>query len=357
MKQAQQVSEVPLSQLRENPNNPRKIFGPVDDLAKSIATQGVVQPVIYRRKDDHLELIFGHRRLRAAKLAGLKTIPGIEREMTDAQVLEAQLVENLQREDIHRMEQAEGFGRLRDEFGYSVDRIAEQVGTSRASIYAALKLLDLVPGARAEFYAGRLQKETALLIARLKGENLQMRAVDLVTKPGPHGELPSTRAAAALLEKHFSSVKEKAAPKRIQPHREAAKQEKQIRQRTARLVMARAVETIEKRRELESTDLRLMLQGLAGRLRADAVLERRGIETEEQLEQRARKMDAHQLRGLLFELAMAEWIGDVSAELTPEVKALSKAFGVDIRDAERAARAQLEQEEQRDHAEALFQRQ
>src|SRR5690606_14398087 len=123
------------------------------------------------------EIIAGERRYRASKLAGRTTIPAIVREISDLEVLELQIIENLQREDLHPLEEAESYEALLEQHkadpDYSVDLIAAKLGKSRAYIYARLKLCALRPAARKAFYAGTLTASTALLLARIPAPELQ----------------------------------------------------------------------------------------------------------------------------------------------------------------------------------------
>ena len=119
----------------------------------------------------------GRRRRGANKLAGKTTVPAIVRNLSDAEALEIQVIENLQRQDLHPLEEAEGFEVLMRENGYTADVMAEKTGKSKAYIYASLKLCALEPVPRAVFYSGRLNKSTALLVARIPIKSLQEKCV------------------------------------------------------------------------------------------------------------------------------------------------------------------------------------
>jgi ParB/RepB/Spo0J family partition protein len=156
--------------------NTRTCFDPVAlaELAADIAKRGVLQPIFVRRIEtpngDGYELIFGGRRLRGSRLAGASTIPAIIVEMSDAEVLETQIIENAKRKDITEIEEAESYERLQTEHGYSVADISAKIGKSIGYVYARLKLCALVPEARAALSAGRLTPSTALLVARVPAE-------------------------------------------------------------------------------------------------------------------------------------------------------------------------------------------
>lgn len=182
-------ADLPLKSIAESPTNPRKHFGDLRELAESIAKKGVLQPILVRPKGKGYELVAGHRRLRAAAAAGLDVVPAMVREMTDEEVLEAQLIENCQRSDIHAMEEAEGYRRLMaSKTGYDAARIAEKVGKSVAYVYDRLKLLSLTPAAQALFLDGKIAAGHAIILARLSPAD-QARAIG---KPGEgpllHGE-------------------------------------------------------------------------------------------------------------------------------------------------------------------------
>ena len=166
--------EVPLSLLVPSSTNPRQHFNEEDlkELSETIRKSGVFQAILARPKNDGLEIVFGERRYRASLLAGKETIPALVREMTDAEVLEAQLVENLQRRDVHPMEEAEGYKRLLllTEPTYTVEQIAAKVGKTPAYVTTRLKLTDLCDEAAAAFYQDHIGVGHALLLAKLPAD-------------------------------------------------------------------------------------------------------------------------------------------------------------------------------------------
>jgi len=139
------VSEIPLDAIVPNPHQPRTTFDAAaqEELQGSIATFGVLVPIIVRKRGDRYELIAGERRWRAAAAAGLRTIPAIVREAQDLQSLEIAMIENLQRENLDPLEEAMGFAHLIDDFGFTQERVAERVGRARPSVANALRLLTL----------------------------------------------------------------------------------------------------------------------------------------------------------------------------------------------------------------------
>lgn len=184
---------MPLAQIAPSPTNPRKRFdkAQLDELAESIRKHDVLQPILLRPNGerDLYEIVAGERRFRAAKAAGLADIPATVRTLTDAEVLEIQVVENLQRSDLHELEEAEGYEQLlkcKHPGGerYTVDEIAAKVGKSRSYVFARLKLCALCPEAKKAFYAGDLDASRALLIARIAHHDTQRQALKDVTGTG-----------------------------------------------------------------------------------------------------------------------------------------------------------------------------
>lgn len=178
------VREIPLDKICESKTNPRREFdeGKLAELADSIRQHGVLQAVVVRpyseSSPDVYELVAGTRRYRASKLVGRETIPANIRELTDAQCLELQLIENLQRSDIHELDEAEGYAALMQmqPDNYTVETIAITVGRSEKYVTGRLRLLQLIPDVRQAFYGGKLTFIHAFEIARLQ-PNDQRRAL------------------------------------------------------------------------------------------------------------------------------------------------------------------------------------
>jgi len=141
------MTTVPVDKIRPNPKQPRRRFTPeaLEDMVRSIQTHGVLQPLLLRRVGDSYELVAGERRWRAARQAGLETVPAIFKDVSDRDALELTLIENLQREDLNPIEEAEGYHSLADQFALSHEEIALRVGKARATVSNALRLLAL-PG-------------------------------------------------------------------------------------------------------------------------------------------------------------------------------------------------------------------
>lgn len=192
------AARIALAAITPSTTNPRKRFDAkaLEELADSIKKYDVLQPILLRPNGGpgKYELVAGERRFRAAKAAGLADIPATVRTLTDAEVLEVQVIENLQREDLHELEEAEGYEQLLkcahpDGSKYSVDEIAAKVGKSRSYVFARLKLCALCPEARKVFYAGDIDASKALLIARIGHHDTQRQALRDVTA-GEYGRGP-----------------------------------------------------------------------------------------------------------------------------------------------------------------------
>ncbi len=141
----EQILRVSLNQIVPSPFQPRKRFNDenLDELAESIREHGLIQPLVVRQVNGLFELIAGERRWRACKKLQLETVPIVTREATDKEVLEMALIENLQREDLDPIEEAEAYSRLAVEFGLKQEEIAKQVGKSRSAVSNTMRLLDL----------------------------------------------------------------------------------------------------------------------------------------------------------------------------------------------------------------------
>ncbi|MCF7816651.1 MAG: ParB/RepB/Spo0J family partition protein [Kiritimatiellales bacterium] len=191
------VREVPVAKVVASPWQPRSTFDAesLAELVQSVQVHGVLQPLLVREVGSKFELIAGERRLRAARTAMLKTVPVIVVEASDEKALEIALIENLQREDLNPIEEAEGYALLQKKFNLTQDAIAKQVGKARASVANALRLLELPDGIRKYITEGLLSvghakvllslesdKEKALLAKRAIKEGLSVRALEKLVK-------------------------------------------------------------------------------------------------------------------------------------------------------------------------------
>lgn len=175
---AETVVFVSLDDIRPNSAQPRKVFDQeaLQDLAASIREHGVIQPVLLRPAKTGFELVAGERRWRAARLAGLKQIPAIVRELTDRQNMFYALIENMQREDLNSIEEARGMEEMMSAFGLNQEETAKTIGKSRSYVTNALRLLRLPQDVQDMVMDGRLSAGHARAIAGLEGEALQLEA-------------------------------------------------------------------------------------------------------------------------------------------------------------------------------------
>jgi ParB family chromosome partitioning protein len=161
--------EMETKEIQINPNQPRKTFDAekLAELARSIEKHGILQPLIVRANGAEYELVAGERRLRAAKLAGLEKVPVVIKPLSDREMMEIALIENLQREDLNPLEEAEAYKNLMDEFGYTQAQLADRIGKSRSAIANTLRLVSLHPDVRREVSLGRLSEGHARAILSL----------------------------------------------------------------------------------------------------------------------------------------------------------------------------------------------
>ncbi len=182
----ERVQRVPLSRIQPCSFQPRKDFSQeaLQELADSIREQGIVQPLIVRDLGKHLELIAGERRWRAAQLAGLNEVPVIVREADDRAVLELALIENLQRENLNAIEEAQGYAQLIAQFQLTQEEVAVKVGKSRAVVANALRLLKLPAVLQSYIREGRLSVGHAKVILGVAGDKQQQTVAERVIKEG-----------------------------------------------------------------------------------------------------------------------------------------------------------------------------
>jgi ParB family chromosome partitioning protein len=178
------IRRVPLDQVEPCAFQPRRDFAAeeLEELAESIREQGILQPLIVRERNGKFELIAGERRWRAARLAELSEVPVLVREADDRAVLEMALIENLQREDLNPIEEAEGYRQLADRFGLRQEDVASRVGKSRVAVANALRLLKLPADLQSHLRNGRLSVGHAKVILGLELPEKQALAADRVMR-------------------------------------------------------------------------------------------------------------------------------------------------------------------------------
>lgn len=210
------VMQLELDKVYPNPNQPRRVFEEeaLTELAASIAQMGMIQPVVVRQVGDSYELIAGERRWRAARIAGLTQIPAIVKTLEDAQAFQMALVENVQREDLNPLEEAQSYARLAQEFGMTQEEIAEKVGKNRATVANALRLLQLDERVQRFLSEGKLSAGHGRSLLPLPSGDAQFEMAERILEEGL-----SVRAVEAEVKKYLEmqTHPEKAAPPKSSP--------------------------------------------------------------------------------------------------------------------------------------------
>lgn len=223
-KGAAPVRVLPIEVLAPGPFQPRNAMAPeaLAELVESVRRQGILQPILARSspgEPGRFQIIAGERRWRAAQAAGLHEIPVLVRELADGEAMAAGLVENLQRQDLNPIEEAEGFARLTDEFGLTQEQLGEAIGKSRSHVTNALRLLNLPDTVRGEVSRGALsagharallghpEPEKAALQVIARGLNVRQTEALSVARapapPAPREEETETRAIERELSAHL----------------------------------------------------------------------------------------------------------------------------------------------------------
>ena len=197
------IETIPIGLIHPSPSNPRKLFKGIEELAANIKEHGVLQDILVRPKGKQYEIVFGERRFRGAKMAGLKVMRAKVRELDDRSVLELQLIENGKRADIHPLEEGQGYRALRDKHKMSVEEISARLEKSVSHVYARIKLCDLIEPARTAFAIDKLSSSVALLIARIPSDKLQAEALKHCTAVDYRGETLSFKQASDMIQKQY----------------------------------------------------------------------------------------------------------------------------------------------------------
>lgn len=198
-------SEVPLDKIEHNPWQPRKSFD-ADELASlsaSVRTHGILQPLVVRSLGDRFQLIAGERRLRAAQQVGLAKVPVRVVDFNDQQVLEAALVENIQRSDLNPIEKAQGFKEHLDRFGLNHEQLAQRIGLARSTITNLINLLELAPEVQEGVRLGQLTEAHAKLLKGVKSKEKQVAYFKQIVALGL-----SVKAAETLLREQKDGAAE-----------------------------------------------------------------------------------------------------------------------------------------------------
>ena len=175
---------LPARSIRPNPNQPRKIFPPdaLEELAESIRQHGILQPLSVRRNGISYELIAGERRLRAARLAGMSEIPCIIMNMDDRESGMAAMIENLQRQDLDFIEEAQGISRLSKDFHMSQEQIAQLLGKSQSAVANKLRILKHSDRILETLRSNGLTERHARALLRLNGDEQKLAAIEQITR-------------------------------------------------------------------------------------------------------------------------------------------------------------------------------
>lgn len=215
------IREIDTALMKPNPFQPRKQFDQekLEELAASIKEHGVVQPIVVRPKGEGFEIVAGERRWRASRMAGLKTMPAVVKEFTERQVMEIALIENLQREDLNPIEEAEAYEKLIREFGLTQEDLAKRLGKSRSQVANTLRLLHLTSGVRQSVAQGKVSmghakvllsvsegKRQEALARAIEEKGLSVRETEVLAKKDDAAPRPSKGGRKASKDPSVSSL-------------------------------------------------------------------------------------------------------------------------------------------------------
>jgi ParB family transcriptional regulator, chromosome partitioning protein len=179
---ADEIQLIALDKIRPNPFQPRKVFDQekISELAQSIKTYSLLQPVILRRKENTYQLVAGERRCLACKTLGWTSIPAVVRDLTDSAMATIALIENLQRENLHFLEEAAGYQKLLEEFSFTQEVLAQRLGKSQSTVANKIRLLKLPLSVREMVLSGEVTERHARALLRLPDEKSQLRVFNEV---------------------------------------------------------------------------------------------------------------------------------------------------------------------------------
>ncbi len=197
------VIQVDVDRIEPNPYQPRHDFEGLEELAQSIRQNGILQPLTIRRENDKFQLVAGERRLRAAKLAGLTSVPCIQMEMTGRNSAMMALIENIQRQELSVFDEAEAIAKLIDYYGMTQEDAAIKLGKSQSTIANKLRLLKLPETVRKKIYEYGLTERHARAMLKLDSEEKQLEAAEIIHKRGLN-----VTAAENLIESMLEKQKE-----------------------------------------------------------------------------------------------------------------------------------------------------
>jgi len=200
------ILTVDIRKIEPNPTQPRQYFdeGTLEELAESMKAYGVISPLVVKDMGGHYSIIAGERRYRAARIAKLTEVPVIVKDYSDGDILQVALIENIQRQDLTPIEEAQCYKRLMEDFFFSTEDIAIKVGKSKHAVISALHLLELGPRAQALAGEGKLTASHAKVLLSVEDNELQGACADAIVEEGL-----SVRGAEALVE---TALKDAAKP-------------------------------------------------------------------------------------------------------------------------------------------------
>lgn len=206
--------ELPINEIKPNPYQPRKVFDDdkIKELADSVALHGVFTPILVKKSIQGYELVTGERRLRASKLAGKSSIPAIIVDFSDTQMMEIALLENVQREDLNAIEEAQGYEKLMQKIGYTQEELAHRVGKSREHVANLLRLLKLPASIQNYVVTKQLSMGHVRALLALKDERLMEDVAQKAIR------LHLSVRAVETMVKHINEPKEKPQPKQKSIH-------------------------------------------------------------------------------------------------------------------------------------------
>ena len=204
------VIEIDINKIEPGIGQPRKIFDKekIETLAESIKEHGIIQPLIVTRENDTYYIIAGERRWRAARVAGIKKVPVIERTASNKEIMELALIENIQREDLNPVEEAEAYNRLMEEYSMTQEQIATIVGKSRPAVANTLRLLNLSKDVKSLLISGELSVGQARPILAIEKAKDQKSVADYVIKAGLNARQVEQYVKKVMSQKDKSDKKE-----------------------------------------------------------------------------------------------------------------------------------------------------
>lgn len=206
MRAEKEIIQIPINKIRQNVYQPRKTFNQdaLLELSESIREFGVLQPIsVRRREEDTFELVAGERRLRASQLAGLTEIPAIVVDITDTESAVLAMIENLQREDLNFVEEAEGYYNLIKEHGFTQEELAVRIGKKQSTIANKLRILKLSDEVKSRLVSEGLTERHARALLKIEDENLQKKIIDEIIEKGLN-----VKKTEELVEKYLEKLQD-----------------------------------------------------------------------------------------------------------------------------------------------------